>query len=703
MALSQVIEHKKTTPAVSAFRNDIQGLRTIAVATVVIYHLWPGRLPGGFVGVDIFFVISGFLITSHLWREVVTKGSISLRSFYARRALRLLPASLLVLVLTAVAALLVVPIPQWASTFRQLVASAFYLQNWILATDAVDYLAQHNAASPAQHYWSLSVEEQFYAFWPLLIIVSLWVLAKMRRRMRPDIRMQVVAGVLCLLTLVSLAFSIYYTAADPKQAYFVTPTRVWEFATGAIVALVWTENGRFLRTRSTTAWVGLTAIAVSAVTYSAATPFPSYTALLPVLGTAAVLMGVPATSPRHSSWWLSRRPMVAVGDISYAVYLWHWPLIILLPMATSHALSFRERLMILAATLVLAWLSTHFFEAPLRANPWIRSRRRFSLAIAIGGAAAVSTVALVAGGLVQAQLSQAQAQYQTASQQPCHGAAALSDPSCGPAEGSGPLMSPALAAEDRNNPDYTRCDQSLDNNEVLVCEWGPSDASKTVALVGDSHATQWLGAAVALANDNKWRLRTYLKSSCPLTDAVRVLASEPEQRQTNCLKWQDEVKQQLIQDTSIDYVFTASYARAYGFTIGQGVPVTDSGSVATRGFQSVWKDLVSSGKEVFVLRDTPGTLMRTMPDCAANNTGNLQACSAPRGMALLPDPTYEAALSGNSPSVHALDLSDGFCDATTCHGVLGNVIVYRDTDHMTWQFAATMAPRLYAAFEAARK
>jgi len=215
------VEHK-------VLRSDIQALRALAITTVVIFHLWPGRLPGGFVGVDVFFVISGFLITTHLLKSVENK-TFKVANFWVRRVRRLLPASFTVLISTAIAVLVFVPVQLWLQWLKEIQASILYFENWILAIDAVDYLALSNEASTTQHFWSLSVEEQFYIVWPLLIAVALLFV----RKRSPQVQRISMLAILVLITLSSLIYGIYLTQAEPAIAYFSTPVRAWEFGAGA--------------------------------------------------------------------------------------------------------------------------------------------------------------------------------------------------------------------------------------------------------------------------------------------------------------------------------------------------------------------------------------------------------------------------------------------------------------------------------------
>src|SRR3954470_14553381 len=355
-------------------RAEIQALRALAVALVVVCHSWPHVLPGGFVGVDVFFVISGYLITAQLLAEVRRRGTVSLTGFWARRARRILPAALLVLAGCALATLAWVPQNHWQQFLDEIRASTAYVENWQLAHTATDYFA--NAASvqsPVQHYWSLSAEEQFYLVWPGLIGLTVLV----GRRYSLAIAM---GG----LGLASLAYSIYDTHANPAAAYFITPTRAWEFAAGGLLALP-----PVARRSPLFAWAGLAAIAVAAVTYSADTAFPGIAAALPVGGAAAVIWAAAPTAG------MRLRPVQYLGDISYSVYLWHWPLLILTPYVLD-----RERLgtpwllALVGLTRVLAALSKRFVEDPLRSGPLLVSRRAgWTFAAALAGTGAVFAVA----------------------------------------------------------------------------------------------------------------------------------------------------------------------------------------------------------------------------------------------------------------------------------------------------------------------
>src|SRR3954452_19283668 len=273
-------------------RPEIQSLRAVAVALVLTYHFWPRLLPGGFVGVDVFFVISGYLITAQLLREIDRTGWISMSAFWARRARRILPPALFVLLFCAVATILFVPLNYWQQFFTEVRASTTYAQNWHLAAAAVNYFTADNPVSPVEHFWSLSAEEQFYVVWPLLILLVTGV-TRIRALRAGRRSLGLVIGA---LTLVSLAYGIYWTAADPAAAYFVTPTRAWEFGAGGILALFAARPQLDTKTIAALSWAALVAIGLAAATYSDSTAFPGVAALLPVLGAVAVIhAGSPVT------------------------------------------------------------------------------------------------------------------------------------------------------------------------------------------------------------------------------------------------------------------------------------------------------------------------------------------------------------------------------------------------------------------------
>ena len=539
------------------FRPEIQGLRAVAVLLVVLFHLWPHRLSGGYVGVDVFFVISGYLITAHIVREVAQTGTVKVTRFWARRIRRLLPASLLVLALSAVAVALLVPATLWAQSARQLGASALYVQNWALALDAVDYMAADNVPTVAQHYWSLSVEEQFYLVWPLLVLGLVAVFVRGRRTAGSVLRQplspvrlrQVLVAGIGIVALASLAWSVYSTAQDQAFAYMSTFTRAWEFAAGALAALVVLRRPWPSWARNVLGWAGGLAIVGSAYLYTEASLFPGWIALVPVLGTVAVI-----AAGRGNGWlapgeWLSIRPARFIGDISYSVYLWHWPLIVVVPYATGRPLNIYDKLAVFALTIVLSWASKVLVEDPARTRPLLAAAPWRAFAFAAAG----MLVVVGAGFGLHTELDRREqaAEVAAAAQlgraETCTGPGAL-DPAngCGSVMGAGPLVvPPEVVAQEIL---YPQCQTPLSSAAVKSCEMGSTaaDPERVVAVVGDSHATHWLSAFDELGQQRNWKVVGFTKSACPLSDARRVLASEQTDEQVvRCETWLSDVQRAI--------------------------------------------------------------------------------------------------------------------------------------------------------------
>ena len=680
---------------VQRFRPEIQGLRTVAVVLVVLFHLWPNRVTGGYVGVDVFFVISGFLITSHIHREVIATGTVSLRRFWARRIRRLLPASLLVLAVSAVGVVALLPPTLWAQSARQIAASALYVQNWALAADAVDYMAADNVPTIAQHYWSLSVEEQFYIIWPVLIL-ALLALHRWSRG-RPGLRRGYLVAGLGVLTAVSLVWSIVATYNDQASAYFITPTRAWEFATGAILALVAPEVLRPARWRGPVAWAGVAAIMVAGLWFDGASMFPGWIALLPVLGTAAVIAAGGTASRLTPAPWLSLRPMTFVGDISYSVYLWHWPLIIVWPYVTGVVMRSVDKVAIFALTIVLAWLSKIWVEDPARTRPLLAAAPWRSFAFAGAGMAVVVVAGFGVTLEVDKRSDHAAEQLEVAKSSGCFGPQAMVPANrCTPVEGSGQLVPPPEVVDAQNRqPAYPGCQAGGTTAVPRNCELGApaTEADRVVALVGDSHATQWFPAFDQLGKDLGWQVLTFTKSGCPFTASLRVLPDEQtDEMMLSCQTWNEAVRDVLVA-SDVSYVFTAAFSTAYGFEPPDGLALRQPGS---DGFIALWSELADAGIEVFAIADVPRTQGDNVPNCLAAHPGDRMACSVPRSEALPGSALVAAATGATDERIHLVDLTDQFCDAQVCYPVVGDLIVYRDYSHIAVDYSLALVPYLDA-------
>ncbi|WP_370616473.1 acyltransferase family protein [Mumia sp. Pv 4-285] len=683
---------------VSGTRTDIQALRAVAVSLVLVYHLWPNRLTGGFTGVDVFFVISGFLITSHLLGRPPRTGR-DLAGFWSRRIRRLLPASLLVLAVTLVASRLVAPETQWAATAKQAGAAALYVVNWLLASDAVDYLAAENAPSPVQHFWSLSVEEQFYIGWPLLILVLVALASRLRRSPTA-----VVALGLGAVVAASFAYSVHETVTEPARAYFVTPTRVWELGVGGLLAVLVGRHG-FGRGRSVEAvawsatarvvlaWAGLAAIVWTGFAYTGATPFPGWQAAVPVLGAAAVIAANAPAATGSPAGMMALRPVQWLGDVSYSVYLWHWPIIVLLPYATGSALGTLDKLAILASSLVLAGLTKRYVEDRFRAPEWGRPLRKPYL-LGVAGMAVV--VAMAAVQLAEVDRKEAEARdalaAAVATDDPCFGAAALTPGSDCPRTTEGPVVpAPAQALKDKSDA-YEEvsggkdCWSSAPRFPMTVCEFGDPEAETSIALAGNSHAGQWLPALQEIARTRGWRITTYLASQCALAETDQEFDATA--KTERCSSWGRRVTRRLVSEGYDMVVYTNRIS-----VPAVGKDIAGSQDAYRRGYESVLATVRSSGVPVTVIRDTPAS-GDMIPDCLAANDGDLTRCSGSRSEWEPAEPVVDAVSDLDDRGIVLADLNDRICRPDRCDGAVGGVVVYFDRSHLTATYARTLAPAL---------
>ena len=683
-----------TQPKKRLLRPEIQALRAIAVATVVIFHYWPDLITGGYIGVDVFFAISGFLITGHLVREVDNSGRVSLPGFWARRARRILPAALLVLLFCAVATFLIVPLNLWDQFFREIQASTLYIENWSLASQAVDYLGSENRPSPVQHYWSLSVEEQFYIVWPVLILIAMLVV----RKGSALLRRRSITAMLLLLTAASLAYSIVHTANDPAAAFFVTPTRVWEFGAGGVLALLSVGSGR-PALRAAVSWLGIAMILVAAFSYSSGTPFPGVAAVLPIAGTLAVIWaGSPDLwwSPLH---WMRLRGTQWVGDISYSIYLWHWPLLILTPFLLLTQLGTPVKLGLLALTVLLAALSKRFVEDPLRSGPLLASHRpRRSFGYVLVGTGTVLLVTFAAMAVLSDRKSSdslATAQL-LASGERCLGAAAR-DPENQPCVNPklrltvapSPLDLNKLATETLRPKSCPRPIRGYPNID-RICDFGvPSGRAKEhLAIVGDSHSGHWRKALMEAANQRGWNVLATSLLGCPFNAVTR---PRPGIDTNNCIAWKKAIPGWLAKQPKLDTLIVAQLSQPFRSKSQFEADVA--------GYQKIWRTLPRSIKKIIVLRDNPRAGKETN-DCIERAINDRrpagEVCALPRKRVLdgYPDAAAAAARRLKDRNVGVVDLTPFFCDAKLCYPVIGGLLVLSDLSHYTPSFNGTLTPYL---------
>jgi peptidoglycan/LPS O-acetylase OafA/YrhL len=681
-------EHAPSEPR---FRPDIEGMRAIAIGLVVVYHAGVRQLPGGFVGVDVFFVISGFLITGLLVREVTSTGRVSLTRFYARRAKRLLPATGLVLVTTVVLTWLTISAVRWREFGLDIVSAATYVVNWRLAARSVDYLAEDVGPSPVQHFWSLAVEEQFYIVWPLLLVALAWLLRR-RGGLRPR---RVMALGIAAVIVPSFAYSVYLTAANPATAFFVTPTRLWELGIGAFVAIgatLWTRVPRVAAIAL--GWAGLVAVVASGFLLTTEVAWPGYAALLPTLGTAAMIVAGYTSGRAGVAGVLAWKPAVWVGGISYSLYLWHWPLIVA---ATAYwgELGAKKGLLVMAVAVVPAWLSLRLIENPIRFAPALSRSNR--LALSIGGN---FTALGVVAGLVLVLLVPSSGSSATAAAEgkTALGAGALAGSSAAPGTVASladvEWYTPDVVDAEADVPPYPReCQVDQQSSDPVVCEWGDPEGAVTVAVVGDSKAMQYYSPLDEIARREGWRIVSMTKSACGFHDGMQVNKGEP---YTSCAEWNDAVDEELL-SLRPDVLITSERVND---------ALADPADVDSRSVDAMvdamvrsWTRVTEAGIPMIVIADnpTPGDVSPVY-ECIADNGGDLAACTFEREQgARRSGAAAQLPAAEQVPGVRVVDIRDSICPGETCVPVIGNVLVYRQTSHITDTYARSLTDVLAAA------
>lgn len=641
-------------------RRDIQGLRAFAVLVVIANHLFHTPV-GGFVGVDVFFVISGFLITSHMLRELEHKGGLSFGGFYRRRARRILPAATATIVVTVIAAIVLLPRGRALEAAVDGFWAFFFGANWRALATETDYFQLGLPPSPFQHFWSLSIEEQFYFVWPL-VTVGLFALAvRLRRRW-------IVGGGFLVVSLASLGWAFVQTGTNVDAAYFSTFTRAWELGFGAVLAAALLKAPKMSGSlRIVLAWLGITGLVASLFLVSPGNGFPAPLALLPVLSTALVIFAGTGTSdPAYDRavWPLSNRAVGYVGDISYSLYLWHFPVIVLLPaLVPSGTLRFAAVCLFLTAALSV--LSYHFIEQPVRKSGWLLKRppgltespRRHVpvlAALALGMAVAVGAVGL-----------------RIAAPQPSIAAPAES------VECFGASAAPGL--EDRCEPPSVRADELVPSLDTLsedtaggyMCWRGQGQPFKTctigseepdarkVALIGDSHAAALLPALRDRLVDLNWSLDLYTGYGCQWRSGNEA---------SDCADMMAQV-QERVSDGSAPYDAIITTAARWA-----AVDAADS-------YAKAWDPALALGTRVVAVGDAP-TVEAEALECISRLGVDVETCGTSSAEAAVPaDPLRDAATVSGASFIETTDL---YCDGSFCPAVIGGAIVYRDTaGHVT--------------------
>lgn len=667
------------------FRADIEGLRAVAVLAVVWCHA--SARGGGYVGVDVFFVISGFLITRLLLAELAATGGINLTRFYAARARRLLPASATVLIATAAAAVWLLPPLSTRPVLGDGLASALYVVNYRFAANGTDYLAAV-ADSPFQHYWSLAVEEQFYFAWPVLLVGLAWLW----RLRHPTASTRPYRIGLGGIGAVSLLLCVLWTHSSPSGglfllppwAFFSLPTRAWELAFGGMIALAAAEFARLSPGLARALGVGGLAIIGAAIFgFDRDIPYPGAAALAPVLGATLVIAAGCAVPGSGAGRLLSAAPMRWIGRVSYSWYLWHWPLLVFVPLVIDR----HARVIAVVASLALASLTWRYVERPARYSESLRLSVRRSLSLAAAATVVSVFVAAVLPALIPNPIGAGPAGAQIASGSEADVQRLVSTSATQPAvpRNLAPPL-PEVMVENRTALS-DRCIQSWRGVDVPDCVTGRPGSRTTVALIGDSHAAMWQPGLQYAALQSDWRLVTMAKNTCPLPD--RTIYNPFLGRQyPECDQWRRAVFARLRVERP--KLVVVSVSRRYG-------PRWDFASTSDKWASSL-ATLISEIREttdgaVLVLGPVPDP-QTDVPVCLSDHLDDVAACTPTRQAAVKSAIiAAEGQAAVGAGGLYA-DLSTVFCTGQSCPVVIGRYLVFRDDNHLTTTYASALGPVL---------
>jgi peptidoglycan/LPS O-acetylase OafA/YrhL len=669
------------------FRPEIEGLRAVAALLVAVYHVFIGRVSGG---VDVFFVVAGFLITLTLLGHLDRSGRVVVGSYLSRLAARLVPLAFFVLLVVLVASVAWLPVTRLDAVLKEIAASAVYMENWQLARKSVDYLAQGQAMSPVQHFWALSIQGQFYLIWLAVFTVAGLLARRARRGVRP-----VLAVILGLLVAASLAFSVHLTSVNQPFAYFHTGARVWEFAAGGLLALALPAAALALRripavVGVAAGWLGLAMIVTCGILIPVSTSFPGWVALWPITGGLLVIAA--GDAPGAGSRWsttrlLGSRPFVFLGGVSYAIYLWHWPLLTFYrSRAGEGPADLLPGLVLIGVAVGLAILTTRFVERPVRTRlvPRLPAWRT-----AMAGALALGVLAVTSFGYTRVMPMPASAAVALGTDD-YPGAAAMV-PGFVYRGGDVPFAPGVLEAADdlpvvyRNGchqrlagEDGAGTDGAADLARALAdrsCSFGDRRSATTVVLVGGSHAMQWFPALREIAERREWHLVSLTKSGCRFTAGPQ--GANDQDR--SCESWNEAALEAITGMRPALVVTTSTVTRPSGESV-------EDGALAH------WRALEQAGIPVLGIRDNPRWPANPL-DCLALHPEDPGACSTERAFSMSAvDPT--TLLGDPPPNVTFADLTPFLCTGEACPAVIGNVVVNYDAQHLSASYARTLAPML---------
>ena len=650
-------------------RDDLDGLRAIAALLVVLFHAGFPVLPGGFIGVDVFYVLSGFFITGILLRDIEKYGRIRFAEFYSRRARRLMPAATVVLLVTALAVWTIMPVARLQDTGIDILSAANYLANFRFAGQATNYFATQDP-SPVLHFWSLAVEEQFYLVWPIFILGC----ARLSKRLRRNI---ITPGIV-LVTACSLLACIWYTFQNQPVAFYMFPLRAWELGVGALAHIL-SSKALFNRSKfaSTFSWTGLTIIVACGIFFTERLAFPGYAAIAPALG--CFLLAATAPHAKGPSVLLTFRPLVKLGHWSYSIYLWHWPVLVLATLWLGRKLTLSQASLRVGASILLAWATFKYVENPMRNSHVLKISNVSTFIVAliflltsIGPALSIAQRGnFLENSTIAYTFTKIEAPTELV-QKIGMGAEMSKLPKS---------LTPSLAQVEQDFPSSRDCfllfaDATLPQD----CPFGNPDGKHSIMLTGDSHAHQWLDAVQEIALKHDWKLYFLAKVACPFTTAPPTWSGAKASGYPQCTEYRKRILKRI------------SLLKPDVLVVGQARGIV---SYDIPGFAEMIGK-IHGQKDMILLGDNPypagGAELRST--CLSRHQDNITRCNLKAREAVSATYNNQLLTVAKQNGAEMIPVEQWFCSKETCPAVINNIQVYRTGQHITSTYATVLTPCL---------
>ena len=642
------------TKSQSVFRADIQALRAIAVVAVVINHS-KIALPSGFIGVDMFFVISGFLITQHLYKELNNNGIISLRSFYARRIMRILPPAIIILIITLLLSLSFLSPVQLMSNLYDGLWATFSWLNYRLGLNGSNYFGNNQAVSPFQHFWSLCVEEQFYFVWPLVMLAVF-------RQFGLSNLCKALNWTLLAIIVITLGLSIWTTNNNPSLAYFGLHTRAWQLAIGAWLAI---NLKYFVNIKNITGqilfWLGTVILGFGLWVINESTAYPSWWALIPTLATVLIIASGsnPTKNPTIQQKIFELPILQYLGNISYSWYLVHWPVMVVMFYNIGESIQPSDKILSIIIGFVLTVIFYHSVEKPIRFNRYFKDnqKRIFALGISlITVCALLFSLAFFYQNRNTETNSRPKLTKTSDLKIKIQESAKLTQ------------LSPQLNSflPQLGQDKYKGCFSERENTvieEQMTCTLGDTTSKRTMILIGDSHAWQWTQAWSNIALKHKFKLITFTKSSCAMQDIIPEYSA--------CVSWRNQVFERM-RSIKPDII------------IASGMTYNES---TTENYREYLLKLKSISNKIISMQDTPYPTLN-VPECLPKNLNNIANCSFQRSKATFASEARARDIAiVRELGIQTINPFDWFCTETICPPVIDGIFVYFDVNHISTTYA----------------